>query len=114
MRLSMLFAAAPLFMVTPAIAEAQSMADCDTPHRPAIGVALDRSSPYFEPSPGIGGSGTLGSVLARGSVQFAGRADLPIAGAWRARVEGAATNWRLERQIYSSDLRQVIATATVG
>lgn len=105
------FAAALLFLVTPAVAEAQSMADCDTPRRPAIGVALGRSSPYFEPSLGVGGSG---SVLSRGGVLFAGRADLPLAGPWRARVEGAATNWRLERQIYSADLREVIATETVG
>ena len=82
--------------------------------RPAIGAAVGRSSPYFEPSLGIGGPGASGAILARGGVQFAGRADLPIAGAWRARVEGAATNWRLERQMYSADLRQVVATETVG
>lgn len=114
MRVSLWFAAALLFMVTPTVAEAQSRADCDTPRPPAVGVALGRSSPYFEPSRGAGGSGTSGSVLSRGGVLFAGRADLPIAGPWRARVEGAATDWRLERQIYSADLREVAATETVG
>jgi subtilisin family serine protease len=39
---------------------------------------------------------------------------LPIAGPWRTRVEGSATTWRLERQIYSADLRQVIGTESVG
>jgi hypothetical protein len=78
----------------------------------SIGVAVGRSSPDFEPSRGVGG--TSGSVLARGGLDLAARADLPIAGVWRARVEGSATNWRLERQIYSADLRQVIATETVG
>jgi len=114
MRMSPWFAAALLFLVTPAGAEAQSGAGCDTPRRPALGVALGRSSPYFEPSLGVGGSGTSGSVLSRGGLLFAGRADLPIAGPWRARVEGAATDWRLERQIYSADLRAVTATETVG
>ncbi len=113
MRLSLWFAAALLFLVTPAVAAAQSRG-CDNPRPPAVGVALGRSSPYFEPAPGVGDSGTPGSVLSRGAVMFAGRADLPIAGPWRARVEGAATSWQLERQTYSADLREVVATETVG
>jgi len=109
-----LFCAAVLgLIVTAGFARAQPRADCQTPQRPSVGVALGRSSPYFEPSPPSGG-GTSGSVLSRSGFYLAGRADLPIAGAWRARVEGAATNWRLEQQIYSADLRQVIATETVG
>jgi hypothetical protein len=107
-----LFAAVLVLVVTAGVAHAQSGADCQTP-RPAVGAAIGRSSPYFEPSLGVGG-GTAGSVLSRGGLHLAARADLPIAGAWRARVEGSATNWRLERQIYSADLRQVITTETVG
>jgi hypothetical protein len=103
-----------VLLVTVGVGRAQSRVDCQTPRRPAIGVAVGRSSPYFEPSPGSGGAGTSGSVLSRNGFYLAGRAVLPIAGAWRASVEGAATNWRLERQIYSADLRQVIATETVG
>ena len=95
-------------------ARLQSIADCSAPRRPAIGIALGRSSPYFEPSLGSGGPGTSASTLTRGSVLFDGRLDLSIAGAWRTRVEGAVTDWRLERQIYSADLRQVVATETVG
>jgi len=99
------------FIGTPGVARAQSSADCQTTPR-SIGVAVGRSlSPYFEPS-GVGG--TSGSVLARGGPLLAARADLPIAGAWRARVEGSATNWPMERQIYSADLRQLTATETVG
>jgi hypothetical protein len=101
-----LFAAVLVLVGTAGVAHAQSGADCQTP-RPAVGAAIGRSSPYFEPSLGVGG-------LSRGGLHLAARADLPIAGAWRARVEGSATNWRLERQIYSADLRQVIATETVG
>jgi len=114
MRLPLWSAAALLFAVTPAVADAQSRGGCDDPRPPAVGVALGRSSPYFEPSLGVDGSGTSGSNLSRGGVLFAGRADLPIAGPWRARVEGAATSWQLERQIYSADLREVAATETVG
>ena len=106
--------AALLFMIATGVGEAQSIADCSAPHRPAFGIALGRSSPYFEPSLASGGPGTSGSTLTRGSVVFDGRLDLSIAGAWRARVEGAVTDWRLERQIYSADLRQVVATETVG
>ena len=110
-RLSAFIGTLVFLIGTPAVARAQSRADCQTARR-SIGAAVGRSSPYFEPSAGVGG--TSGSVLSRGGLQVAGRADLPIAGAWRARIEGAATNWRLERQIYSADLRQVIATETVG
>jgi hypothetical protein len=44
---------------------------------------------------------------------FAGRTELPIGGPWRVRVEGAAASWRLERQIYSDDRREIIATETL-
>jgi len=108
-----LFAAVLVLVVTAGVVHAQSGADCQTPQR-AVGAAIGRSSPYFEPSLGVGGGGTAGSVLSRGGLHLAARADLPIAGDWRARVEGSATNWRLERQIYSADLRQVIATETAG
>jgi hypothetical protein len=101
-----LFAAVLVLVVTSGVAHAQSGADCQTP-RPAVGAAIGRSSPYFEPSLGVGG-------LSRGGLHLAARADLPLAGDWRARVEGSATNWRLERQSYSADLRQVVATETVG
>src|SRR5439155_7483024 len=93
------------------VAAAQSRADCQTAQR-AVGGAVGRSSPYFEPSRGVGGPS--GSVLSRGGLDLAARIDLPIAGAWRFRVEGSATNWRLEQQTYSIDLSQVIATDTVG
>lgn len=114
-RFPRLFVAALLFSGIPGIAQAQSRG-CHAAQR-AVGIAVGRSDPYFEPSLGSAGAGTsgsVGSVLSRGGLQFAGRADVPIAGAWRARVEGATANWRLERQIYSADLRRVIATETAG
>jgi hypothetical protein len=112
MRVSLTFAAA-LFIVAPAVAEAQSRDDCSTPRPPAIGAALGRSSPYFEPSLERG-PGTPGSVLSRGGLEFAGRGELPIGGPWRIRIEGAATDWPLERQIYSADLARVIDTEAAG
>lgn len=111
-RFQRLFVAVLLFSVIAGVAEAQS-SGCQAAQR-AIGVAVGRSAPYFEPSLGQGSAGTSGAVLARGGLEFAARADLPIAGAWRTRIEGATANWRLERQIYSADFRQVIGTETVG
>jgi hypothetical protein len=105
------FLAALLLFVAPAVANAQS-GGCDTAPGRAVGGSVARSDPYFEPSPGVSGPG--GSVHSGRSLHLAARADLPIAGAWRARVEGGATRWPLERQIYSADLRQVVATETVG
>ena len=101
-----------LLTVAPAAANAQS-GGCDTARR-SVGAAVGRSDPYFEPSLGVSAAGTSGSVQSRGGWQFAGRTDLPIAGAWRARVEGGAVNWRLERDIYTADLRQVTATEKVA
>jgi hypothetical protein len=107
-------AAALLFLVMPIAATAQSIADCDAPRRPAVGVAVGRSSPYFEPYLGGGGTSPPGSTGSRGGLFWAGRADLPIEGAWRGRVQGGVTAWRLERQTYSTDLQRVVASETTG
>jgi hypothetical protein len=103
-----------LFAIFPVAAYAQSAADCGTPRRPGIGVAVGRSSPYFEPSFGSGGPDTSGSTSSRGGVYIAGRADLPIEGAWRGRLQAGLARWRLERQTYSPDLQRVTATETTG
>jgi hypothetical protein len=99
--------AASVLAVIPAAANAQSNAGCDGRRPPAVGVAVGRSSPYFEPTGDI-------ATASRGFWHLAARADLPIAGAWRARVEGATTEWRLERTTYSADLREVVAREIVG
>jgi hypothetical protein len=114
MRLSTSIAVILMVVAGPEGAHAQSVADCGTPRRPGIGVAVGRSSPYFEPSLRDGGSGTTGTTGSRGGLMIAGRADLPIEGAWRGRVQGGAARWHLERQVYSADLRRVIATETTG
>jgi hypothetical protein len=99
------------FIGTFEVVAAPSGVDCQTAQR-AVGAAVGRSDPSFEPSRGVGG--TSGSIAPRRGFHLAARADLPIAGAWRARVEASATNWRLERQTYSADLREPAATETVG
>lgn len=95
-----------VFLLLPPAAGAQSHTDCGTAER-SIGAAIGGSSPYFEPSAGVGG-------LSRGGLYLAGRFDAPMAGAWRTRVEGSTSSWHLERQIYSADLRDVIATENIG
>jgi hypothetical protein len=47
------------------------------------------------------------------SFQFAARADLPIAGPWRTRVEAAAANWPVVRQTYDDGF-EPIARDRVG
>jgi hypothetical protein len=94
------------------VAHAQSRADCSEAAPPGFGVSVGRSSPSFYLSQGVVEGDERGSVSVRGGPQLAARADLPVAGAWRARIEGAAANWRVTRQTY--DGFQLTANDTVG
>jgi hypothetical protein len=94
------------------VAHAQSRADCSEAAPPGFGVSVGRSSPYFYLSPGVVEGGERGSVSVRGGPQLSARADLPVAGAWRARIEGGGANWRVTRQTY--DGFQLTARDTVG
>jgi hypothetical protein len=96
-----------LLIVLPAAANARLSSGCASARPPAIGVSIGRSSPYFEPA-GVVANESLGSL------HLAARADVPVAGPWRVRVEGASTGWRLERTTYSADLRDVVARDIVG
>jgi hypothetical protein len=91
----------------------QPPGDCQMPRGRAAGVSVGRSSPYFDLAREAVDAGTRGSILVRGGFQLAARADLPIAGPWRARVEGSASDWRVVRQRYGDDF-QLIATDRVG
>jgi len=93
-------------------AHAQSRADCSEAPPPGFGVSVGRSSPYFYLSRGAVEGDERGSVSVRGGPRLSARADLPVAGAWRARIEGAGANWRVARQTY--DGFQQTASATVG
>jgi hypothetical protein len=114
-RLSQFVAAMLVFIGTAVVGRAQARADCETPQPPAVGIGVGRSSPYFDLAREAADAGVSGSILVRGGVELTARGDLPIAGPWRARVEGSATNWRVERETYSPELHyQLIASDTVG
>ena len=94
------------------VGHAQSRADCSEAPPPGFGVSVGRSSPYFYLSQGAVEGDQRGSVSVRSGPQLSARADLPVAGAWRARIEGAGANWRVTRQTY--DGPQLTANDTVG
>jgi hypothetical protein len=103
-----------LLVVTPAVAQAQiTRDDCSTSAPASAGVSVGRSSPYFDFSRGVAGSEAGGSLLVRDGILLAGRTDLPIAGPWRARIEGSTSGWRAERLAYGPS-GQVTASDTLG
>ena len=99
-------------LIAPGAGQAQSYARCSTAAPLGVGVSIGKSSPYFELSRGAVDGDEGGSVSIGGGPQLSARADLPVAGAWRARVEGAAANWRVTRQTYEGS--QLTADETVG
>jgi hypothetical protein len=99
-------------LIANGVGHAQSRADCSEPAPPGVGVSVGKSSPYFDLSRGVVEGDERGSVIVRGGPQLSARADLPVAGAWRARVEGAGANWRVTRQTYEGF--QLTANETVG
>jgi hypothetical protein len=111
--LALFFAVGLVLIGTAAVGHAHAQADCQTARGRAFGVSVGRSSPYFDLTRDAAAAGTRESILVRGGFQLAARADLPMAGPWRARVEGSSVNWRVVRQTYSDDF-QLIATDTVG
>jgi hypothetical protein len=94
-------------------AQLQMRAECSTAPPPGIGASVGKSSPYFDLSRTALDQTPGGSVIVRGGVRLAARADLPIAGAWRARVEGSTVNWQVTRTTYD-DSFAVTARDTVG
>lgn len=100
-------------LIATGVGHAQSHADCSAPAPPGVGVSVGRSSPYFDLSRGVVDGDERGSVIVRGGPQLSARADLPVAGAWRARIEGAAANWRVTRQTYDERF-QLTANETAG
>ena len=94
------------------VAHAQYRANCSEAAPPGFGVSVGRSSPYFYLSQGVVEGDEGGSVSVRGGPQLSARADLPVAGAWRARIEGGAAKWRVTRQTY--DGFQLTSNDTLG
>jgi hypothetical protein len=110
------FAVGLVLIVTAGVGRAQPRADCQSPQRPALGVSVGRSSPYLEFDRAAIDAPISESISVRSGLYLAARGDLPIAGAWRARVEGSAANWRVERRSYSTDLNnhELTASDTAG
>jgi hypothetical protein len=99
-------------LIANGVGHAQSRADCSEAAPPGLGVSVGGSSPYFDLSRGVVDGDEGSSVIVRGGPQLSARADLPVAGAWRARIEGAGANWRVTRQTYEG--LQLTADDTVG
>ncbi len=99
--------------VSPGLAEAQRRADCASPQPPSIGIAFGRSSPYIELARGAVDLSGPGSVAVQGGAQFAGRADLPLSGPLRLRIEAARARWDIRQRTYSPDDLTVTADESV-
>jgi hypothetical protein len=109
---SLFSSSALAFLVATGVGHAQSRADCSTAPPTGVGLSIGKSSPYFDLSRGVVEGDDGASVIVRGGPQLSARADLPVAGAWRARIEGAGANWSVTRQTY--DGLQLTADETVG
>lgn len=80
-------------------AHAQGAGDCRLPQPPSVGIAVGKSSPYLElPADVVEDDGGSGSVHA--GTHVAGRADLPLVGPLRLRIEGATARWDVRRTRY--------------
>ena len=103
-----------LLILAPSAGRAQIRRDdCSSRVPPSIGVSAGRSSPSFDLARDAREPGENGSVLVRAGALLAGRADAPISGPWRARIEGSAANWRVERRTYGPH-GEVTASQTAG
>jgi hypothetical protein len=95
------------------LAEAQGRSDCRSPQPPSIGVAFGRSSPYLDLARGAVELSGPGTVAVHGGAQFAGRADLPLSGPLRLRIEAARARWDIRQRTYSPDDFTVTADESV-
>ena len=95
-------------------AEAQAQTGCGAPVAPTIGVAVGRSSPYVDLAQGVVTFSPPGSVIVNGGAQFAGRADLSLAGPLRLRIEGATARWDVRHKTYDPDGLTETTDTSVG
>jgi hypothetical protein len=102
-RAAVMFLPALCLLAVAGTASAQGRSGCRSPQPPSVGVAFGVSLPYLELVPGVAGGESASSVSVRGGVQLAGRADLPVTGPLRVRVEGATARWDVRRTLYDAD-----------
>ena len=94
---------------------AQSRAGCQEPQRPSVGVAVGKSSPYFDVArDAVTPAEQTGSIMVRGGFHFAARGQASISGPVLFRVEGSVATWDVERLVYSPDTFQLISTTSIG
>jgi len=96
------------------VAEAQGRSHCRSPQPPSVGVAFGRSSPYFDLASGVVEPSGTGSVQVRAGAQFGARAELPVAGPLRLRIDAATARWDVRQTTYDPDEFTVTANTSVG
>ena len=111
--ISLLMTFSVALVVPAATAQAQPRGDCSVAPPLMLGVSGGRSSPSFDLARDLVDTEQNASSMVRSGGQIGARVDVPIAGPWRARVEGARASWRVERQRYGDGV-QVVATDTIG
>ena len=94
-------------------ASAQGRSGCQSSPAPSFGLSAGRSSTYIEPvSESFGVE--PGSVNVRGGPQLAGRAELPVAGRLRLRLEAARSKWDVRRTVYDAAAKAVTSDRSIG
>ena len=89
--------------------------DCSSPQGPSIDVAIGRSSPYVELKSGVVEEGASASVGVGAGAALVGRADFPIVGPLRVRLDGATARWDVRLLRYDPNAGyRVIADESVG
>ena len=96
------------------VAEAQGRPDCRSPLPPSVGVAFGRSSPYVELASGVVEPPGTGSVQVRAGAQFGARAELPVVGPLRVRIDAATARWDVRQTTYDPNGFTVTADTSVG
>lgn len=99
-RAGMLLLLAVSWIAPAGSASAPGRSDCRSPQPPSIGAAFGHSLPSVELSSSVAPAEPNSSVSARSGAQVAGRADLPVIGPLRVRLEGATARWEVRRIRY--------------
>jgi hypothetical protein len=67
-----------------------------------VGLSFGRSDPYLELQADAFRADDGGTISVRRGGELAGRLDLPLAGAFRVRLEGAGASWDVRRRLYDN------------
>jgi hypothetical protein len=73
---------------------------CRSQPAPSIGVAAGVSAAYLEPASTIARAEPHSSVSVGGGAHLVGRAELPLTGPLRLRLEAARSHWDVSRTVY--------------